>query len=88
MGNFKVQSLFMLMTTKAVNEIFMEKILDGLFNLMTVSKVEWDKFRYTGLNVEALNDSIEVSMQEYVISLKDVEYIRKTETLYDSQVLN
>ena len=44
----------------------MEKMQD-------VSKVENDKFRFTGINVEKIGDRIEMSMNDYAASLEDVE---------------
>ena len=48
--------------TAAGTEDFMERILDGVSNQMTVSKVERHKYRYTSLDIEILNKYIEVSM--------------------------
>ena len=59
----------------------MEKILVGVTCQMTVSKVERNKFRYTGLDAEALGNSIKISMQQYVNTLEIVEDIRKTDTV-------
>ena len=59
----------------------MEKILVGVTCQMTVSKVEGNKFRYTGLDAEVLGNSIKISMQQYVNTLEIVEDIRKTDTV-------
>ena len=59
-------------------EEFVEKILVSVLGQMTVSKVERDKLRSTGFDVEALTNNIEISMQECINSLENVEYIRKT----------
>ena len=44
--------------TVAETEEFEEKIHISVSNRMNVSKVERDKFRYTSLDVEALDNSI------------------------------
>ena len=62
--------------TVAGPEDFAYKILVGVSNHITVSEVETDKFRYTGLEVEALEGGNKVSMQEYIKSLENVEVIR------------
>ena len=59
-------------------EEFVEKILVSVLGQMTVSKVERDKLRSTGFDVEALTNNIEISMQECINSLENVEDIRKT----------
>ena len=46
---------------------------------LTISKVEEDAFRYTGLDVKIIADGIEISMEEYSKSLQKVIEIRKTE---------
>ena len=44
---------------------------------LTVSKVEEDKFRYTGLDVNVISDGIEISMEEYAKSLQSLTEMRK-----------
>ena len=46
---------------------------------MTISKVEEDKFRYTGLDVNIIPDGIEISMEEYAKSLQNITEIRKVD---------
>ena len=46
---------------------------------LTISKVEEDKFRYTGLDVNVISDGIEISMEEYAKSLQNITEIRKVE---------
>ena len=46
---------------------------------LTVSKVEEDKFRYTGLDVNVISDGIEISMEEYAKSLQSLTDIRKVD---------
>ena len=47
--------------------------------VLTVSKVERDKFHFTGLDVCGEAGKISVSMNDYVQSLKEVENIRKAD---------
>ena len=44
---------------------------------LTVSKVEEDKFRYTGLNVKVLSDGMEISMEEFTKSMQSITEIRR-----------
>ena len=41
----------------------MEKIITSVANQMSISKVEKDNFRYTGLDVKALGDSFHIAVQ-------------------------
>ena len=56
---------------------FLEEVMKGIKTCMNVSKVEEDKFRFTGLDVERRTDGIVVSMNDYVDSLEEVKNIRK-----------
>ena len=42
---------------------FVEEIIEVVEKELTVSKVEEDKFRYTGLDVKVISDGIEISME-------------------------
>ena len=44
---------------------------------LTVSKIERDNFRYTGIDVKTIEDGIEIEMKDYVDSLEEVKEIRK-----------
>ena len=44
-----------------------------------MSKVEKDKFRFTGLDVCTVGDGIQISMEDYIQSLEDIKNIRKAE---------
>ena len=44
---------------------------------LTICKVEQYKFRFTGLDISTVEDSIEIKMADYVDSLKDIKKIRK-----------
>ena len=57
----------------------MNRIMKGVSDQFTMSKVEEDEFRFTGLDVKAKNGKIEVSMEDYVSSVEQVEEIRKAE---------
>ena len=63
--------------------VFIEKILDGVSRLMTVSQVDKDRFKYMGQDIEAFENNIEISMLEYEDSLEDVVDIRKAQERYD-----
>merc|ERR1712002_1134368 len=52
-------------------------IVAGIKGKFTVSKVEEDNFRFTGLDVKTKNDQIEISMEDYAESIKEIEEIRK-----------
>merc|ERR1712002_1143013 len=52
-------------------------IVAGIKGKFTVSKVEEDNFRFTGLDVKTRNDQIEISMEDYAESIKEIEEIRK-----------
>ena len=40
--------------------------------IKVVEKVEEDKFRYTGLDVNVISDGIEISMKEYAKSMQNL----------------
>ena len=44
---------------------FVRRIVKGIQERFTVSKIEEDKFRFTGLDIKAENGKIEVSMEDY-----------------------
>ena len=52
---------FVDMVTKKVNEV------------LDVSKMEDDKFRYTGIDIKKVEDGIEISMDEYAESLEEIQ---------------
>ena len=58
---------------------FVEEIISVVEIQLTVSKVEEDTFCYTGLAVKVITDGREVSMAEYLKSLKDITDARKTD---------
>ena len=56
---------------------FMEMVEKGIKESLSVSKVERDDFRFTGLDVIRRNDEIMISMDDYVSSLQEVLEIRR-----------
>ena len=58
---------------------FIEKVISHVERELTVSKIEEDTFRFTGLDVKVVDDGIEVSMEDYTQSLQDIKQIRKVE---------
>ena len=57
----------------------MEEILKVVEKELTISKVEEDSFRYTGLDVNVVSDGIEISMEAYAKSLQNIVEIRQVE---------
>ena len=69
-----VDDFFMVRTAE-----FVEKLRVGIAEALTVSKVERDRFRFTGWDVQKYEDGVLVSMEEYANSLKDIENIRRVD---------
>ena len=46
----------------------MKQIIEHIGRELTVSKIEEDCFRFTGLYIKKVDDGIEVSMKDYVES--------------------
>ena len=65
--------------TKPGEVEFVSRIVKGIQERFTVSKVEEDKFRFTGLDVKAENGKIEVSMEDYANSVGEIKEIRKAD---------
>ena len=61
----------------AETDKFVEEIISKLEQNLVVVKVEKDRFRFTGLNVCAVKDGINIFIEYYVMSLEDVTDIRK-----------
>ena len=75
--------------TLAGTENFIKEVLETVGKELTVSKIERDKFRYTGIYIFAINDRIEIEMEDYVDSLEEIKEIRKAdsdEDLYKSRM--
>ena len=65
--------------TIAGDENFVQRIVKGIQERFTVSKIEEDKFRFTGLDVKAENGKIQVSMEDYADSVEEIKEIRKAD---------
>ena len=65
--------------TIAGEEEFVKRIVKGISEKFTVSKVEENEFRFTGLDVKAEKGKIEVSMEDYAKSVEPIEEIRKAD---------
>merc|ERR1712240_581533 len=63
----------------AGDDEFVERIVNGIRKKFTVSKVEKDVFRFTGLDVKAGNGKIEVSIEDYANSVEEITEIRKAD---------
>ena len=65
--------------TLAGTEAFIKEVLETISRELTVSKIERDNFRYTGIDVTTVNYGIEVQMEDYVESLDEMKKIRKAD---------
>ena len=63
--------------TLAGTEAFVNEVIETVSRELTVSKIERDNFRYTGIDVKTVDDGIEIEMKDYVDSLEEVKEIRK-----------
>ena len=63
----------------AGDEEFIRKVVSQVEKQLTVSKVERDKFRFTGLDVSLDDDGIEVTMADYVKSIGDISEVRSAD---------
>ena len=59
--------------TLAGTKEFIKEVLEAVERELTVSKIEKDKFRYTGIDVSTVGDGIEIEMEDYVESLEEVK---------------
>ena len=55
---------------------FLKEIISVVEDELTVSKVEEDTFRYTGLDVKIVSEGIKISMEDYSKSLKEITEIK------------
>ena len=65
--------------TLAGTENFVNEVIDAISEELTVSKIERENIRYTGIDVTTVEDGIEIEMQDYVDSLDEVREIRKAD---------
>ena len=63
--------------TVAGTEEFVQRIVKGISEKFTVSKIERDRFRFTGLDVEATEGKIRISMEDYAESVEPLKEVRK-----------
>ena len=56
---------------------FVNRIVKGIKRKFTVSKVEENNFRFTGLDVKTNDEHIEISMEDYADSINEIKEIRK-----------
>ena len=63
----------------AGTEDFIKEVLETVARELTVSKIERDSFRYTGIDVSTVDDGIEIEMEDYVAGLEEVREIRKSD---------
>ena len=61
----------------AGDDDLVEKVLEQIERELTVSKVKRDRFGFIGLDVAAVEDVIEVLMNEYMQGWKDIKEIQK-----------
>ena len=54
--------------TLAGTEDFIKEVLETVSKELTVSKIERDNFRYTGIDAKTVENGIEVEMKDYVES--------------------
>ena len=57
------------------------EVFEEVEDRFTVSKVEKDRFRFTGLDVKAQKGKIEVSMEDFASSVEPIEEIRKADRM-------
>ena len=55
----------------AGTESFVDMVTERVSTVLDVSKVEDDKFRYTGIDIKKVKNGIEISMDEYAESLEE-----------------
>merc|ERR1712243_387353 len=63
--------------TIAGTQEFVQRIVAGIEEKFTVSEIEEDNFRFTGLDIKTKDGKIEVSMEDYAESIKEITEIRK-----------
>ena len=62
----------------AGSEEFIDDLVQSIKRELTVSKIEKGSFRFTGVDIERMDDGIVVSMEEYAESIESLDNIRKT----------
>ena len=54
---------------------FIDDVLEAVRKELIVSKIEKDKFRYTGIDIAAVENGIKIEIEDYVDSLEEVKEI-------------
>ena len=65
--------------TLAGTKTFIKEVLETISRELTVSKIERDNFRYTGIDVSTMDNGIEVQMEDYVEILEKMKEIWNTD---------
>ena len=63
--------------TIAGRDDFVAKVIEAVEKELTISKVEYGNFRFTGVDVKKTDKGIEVSMDDYAESIGKIEEFRK-----------
>lgn len=61
----------------AGTKIFANNIIKKVKSVLTVSKVEKNKFRFTGIDIHKSENEIVISMEDYAKSIEEIQDIRK-----------
>ena len=61
----------------AGDDKFIDSLLTKLKDTLTVSKVERNSYRFTGIDVKKASSGIELSMDDYAASIEEIKEIRK-----------
>ena len=73
----------------AGSKIFIDSMLKKLEASLTVSKIERDHYRFTGIDVQKVCDGVELSMEDYAASIeqiKEIRNVKKEEPLLKSEL--
>ncbi len=65
--------------TIAGEDEFVKRIVKGIERKFTVSKIDEDEFRFTGLDVKTGNGKIEDSLEDYANLVEEIKEIRKVD---------
>ena len=61
----------------AGTDVFIEKIMKKLESNLTISKVERNEYRFTGIDVKRVYDGVELSMADYAGSMQEITELRR-----------
>ena len=65
--------------TLAGTDAFIKEVLETISRELTISKIERDNFRNTGIDISIVKDGFEIAMEDYVDSLDEIKEIRKAD---------